>query len=57
MLAVAAKLRGAAPVDPRGVAALKQLLTDGGSSLYAQWGPGTLIGNLERIDGWLDADR
>jgi hypothetical protein len=54
MLTLASRLRGSAPVDPRGIAALKDLLTDGAGPVYTPSDPNTLKRQLELIDQWLD---
>ena len=54
MLTLASRLRGGAPVDPRGTAALKDLLTDGSGPVYTPGDPNTLKRRLEIIDQWLD---
>jgi hypothetical protein len=54
MLTLASRLRRSAPVDPRGIAALKDLLTDGGGPVYTPGDPDTLKRQLEAIDQWLD---
>jgi hypothetical protein len=54
MLTLASRLRGSAPVDARGVAALKDLLTDGGGPVYSPGDPNTVKRQLEVIDQWLD---
>jgi hypothetical protein len=57
LLTVAARLRAGEPVDPRGVAALRNLLTDGTSSVYTCGDPETLAYALHRIEWWLEARR
>jgi hypothetical protein len=54
ILTLASRLRGSAPVDPRGIAALKDLLTDGGGPVYSPGDPNTVKRQLEVIDQWLD---
>ncbi len=57
LLMLAARLRASDPVDPRGVAALKNLLSDGNSPVYTRGDPETLARALQRIERWLDARR
>jgi hypothetical protein len=57
LVAIASWLRSSEPVDPRGVAALRVLLTDGSSSLYTSRDPQTLIRELQRIQLWLGTER
>lgn len=57
LLMLAARLRGGEPVDPRGVAALRNLLTDGNSPVYTRGDPEMLARALQRIELWLDARR
>jgi hypothetical protein len=47
-------LRGNGPVAPRGIAALKNLLTDGAGPVYTHGDPETLRRRLAAIDRWLD---
>jgi hypothetical protein len=54
ILTLASRLRSSAPVDPRGIAALKDLLTDGGGPVYTPGDPNTVKRHLEIIDQWLD---
>ena len=54
MLTLASRLRGSAPVAPRGIAALKDLLTDSAGPVYTLGDPTTLKRQLEVIDQWLD---
>lgn len=54
MLTLASSLRGSAPVAARGIAALKDLLTNGGGPVYTPGDPNTLKRQLEIIDQWLD---
>ena len=51
---LASRLRGSAPVEARGIAALKDLLTDRGGPVYTPGDPNTLERKLELIDQWLD---
>lgn len=55
LLTLASRLRGAAPVHPRGVAALKDLVTDGGGPIYMHGDPDALKIYLETIELWMDA--
>lgn len=55
MLILAARLRSAAPVDPRGVAALHELLADGAGPIYRYGDPEMLRRRLEEIEAWLHA--
>jgi hypothetical protein len=57
LLMLPATLRGREPVDPRGVAALTNLLTDGASPVYTHGDPHALTRALQRIEWWLDARR
>jgi hypothetical protein len=57
MLTLASRLHGREPVDPRGVAALKALLTDGCGALYSDGHPEVLVRVLRRIEKRLDAER
>lgn len=54
MLTLASRLRGIGPVAPRGIAALKNLLTDGAGPVYTHGDPETLRRRLAAIDRWLD---
>lgn len=57
LLMLATRLRAGDPVDPRGVAALNNLVTDGAGPIYAKGDPNTLAHALRRIESWLDAQR
>lgn len=54
MLTISARLRGSGPVAPRGIAVLKDLLSDGGGPFYTPGSPETLKRRLRLIDGYLD---
>ena len=54
ILAIAARLRDGTPVEARGVANLKLLLTDGAGPCYVRSHPHALAEPLRRIAGWLD---
>ena len=51
---LASRLRADAAVDPRGLAALRVLLTDGGGPVYTHGDPETLKHRLETIEGWME---
>ncbi len=53
MLTLASRLRANAPVDPRGIAALKDLLTDGAGPVFTHGDPNTLKRRMQAIDEWL----
>ena len=56
ILAIAARLRATAPVDARGMARLRLLLTDGAGPCYTPSGrPDALAVALQTVDRWLDA--
>ena len=56
ILAIAARLRATAPVDARGMARLRLLLTDGAGPCYTPSGrPDALAVELQTVDRWLDA--
>ena len=56
ILATAARLRASAPVDARGMARLRLLLTDGTGPCYTPSGrPDALAVELQTVDRWLDA--
>ena len=54
MLALASRLRSNAPVAPRGITTLNELLTDGAGPVYTHGDPETLKRRLQAIEGWLD---
>ena len=54
ILTLSSRLRGDAPVDPRGIAALKDLLSDGAGPCYTPAHPDTLKLRLQAIDRSLD---
>jgi hypothetical protein len=54
MLEIASRLRSAEPVDARGVAMLRALVSDGAGPCYTQAGPGALTDALETISVMLD---
>jgi hypothetical protein len=54
ILTLSSRLRGDAPVDPRGIAALKDLLSDGAGPCYTPGHPDTLKLRLQVIDRSLD---
>jgi hypothetical protein len=55
ILTLASRLRSNAPVNPRGVAALRELLADGVGPVYTHGDPDALKRRLQTIDRWLDA--
>jgi hypothetical protein len=55
MLTLASRLRGNAPVAARGMAALKNLLTDGGGPVYTRGNPDELKDCLQAVEEWLHA--
>ena len=56
ILAIAARLRATAPVDARGTARLRLLLTDGTGPCYTpSRRPDALAAQLQTVDRWLDA--
>ncbi len=55
LLTLACRLRGNAPVDPRGMTALRELLADGSGPIYTPGDPATLGHRLQTIEDWLDA--
>lgn len=54
ILTLSSRLRGNAPLDPRGIAALKDLLSDGAGPCYTPGHPDTLKLRLQAIDYSLD---
>jgi hypothetical protein len=54
ILATASRLRSRAPVDARGVARLRALLSDGAGPCYSRGDPVALTVALETISQWLD---
>jgi hypothetical protein len=54
LLMLAAALRSDEPLPPRGIAALRVLLSDGGGPLYRNGDPETLKKQLQTIAAWLD---
>jgi hypothetical protein len=54
MLTLAARLRGSAPVAPRAMAALRDLLCDGAGPVYTRGDPNALKRRLHAIETWLD---
>jgi hypothetical protein len=54
MLTMAFRLRAGTPVDARGVARLKLLLTDGLGPCYAPSRPDALLVELQSVSRWLD---
>jgi hypothetical protein len=57
LLMLASRLRGHAPVDPRGLAALRVLLTDGAGPVYTHGDPEALKRCLEAIDDRIETQR
>jgi hypothetical protein len=55
ILDVAGRLRDGEPVDARGIATLRELLSDGLGPCYANTHPGALAVALEAVSQWLDA--
>jgi hypothetical protein len=51
---LASRLRAGAAVDPRGVAAVRVLLTDGGGPVYTHGDPEALKHRLETIEDWIE---
>jgi hypothetical protein len=54
MLTTALRLRAGAPVDARGMARLKLLLSDGAGPCYAPSRPDALAIELQTVSQWLD---
>ena len=54
ILATASRLRSCAPVDARGVARLRALLSNGAGRCYSRGDPVALTVALETISQWLD---
>jgi hypothetical protein len=54
ILSIAAQLRSPSPVDPRGIACLRLLLSDGGGPCYTRIETGALRMALEDACQWLD---
>lgn len=54
ILTLASRLRSNAPVAPRGITTLNELLTDGTGPVYTPGDPETLKRRLQAIEGWLD---
>ena len=54
ILAIAAKLRAEGPINARGVAGLRLVLTDGAGPCYARIHGGALQDALQLISTWLD---
>ena len=54
-MAITGRLRSAEPVDARGVALLRALVTDGGGPCYARRHPAALTEALQEIERWLVA--
>jgi hypothetical protein len=55
ILSISAKLRSRSPADPRGVAKLRMLLSDGASPIYVRIHPTALTLALDDVWQWLDA--
>jgi len=55
IVALTARLKDGEPVDPRGVAGLHLLITDGTGPFYVATDPQALADALAPICGWLDA--
>jgi hypothetical protein len=55
ILAIATRLRADGPVDARGVAGLRLVITDGAGPCYSRIYPGALTDALEPVSQWLDA--
>jgi hypothetical protein len=55
LLMLASRLRADTPVDPRAVAAIRLLLTDGAGPVYTHGHPETLKLRLQTIAAWMDA--
>jgi len=56
ILALRARLRADAPVAPRGVAALLEILRDGAGPCYQPTHPRALCRALDRAASWLDTE-
>ena len=54
ILAIAAKLRAEEPINARGVAGLRFVLSDGAGPCYARISGGALKDALQLISTWLD---
>jgi hypothetical protein len=54
LLTLSARLRNGAPVDPRAVAALRDLVCDGTGELYVPSDPRSLQRRLRTIAAWLE---
>ena len=54
LLMLASRLRADAAVDPRGVAAVRVLLTDGAGPVYTHGDPEALKHRLETIENWIE---
>ena len=54
LLTISARLRSGGPVNPRAVAALRNLVCDGTGELYVTSEPRSLERRLRTIEGWLD---
>ncbi len=54
ILAIAAKLRAEGPINARGIAGLRLVLTDGAGPCYARIHGGALKDALQVISTWLD---
>ncbi len=55
LLMVASRLRGDGPVNPRGLAAIRLLLSDGAGPVYTHGHPDALNRALQAAADWLDA--
>jgi hypothetical protein len=53
IMAISALLRSAQPVDARGVAMLRAILTDGGGPCYIRSHPAALSEELREVSRWL----
>ncbi|MHB1837209.1 MAG: hypothetical protein ACYCXW_19850 [Solirubrobacteraceae bacterium] len=53
---ITSRLRGGGPLNPRGLAALRVLLQDGGGPCYIASSPDALTVAAQRICGWLEID-
>jgi hypothetical protein len=56
LLILAAELRSDRPVEPRGLAAIRVLLSDGSSPVYTRGDPEALKLRLETVASWLEVD-
>ncbi len=55
IMAITSRLRSSEPIDARGVALLRALVTDGGGPCYARSRPAALTEALQEVSPWLVA--